>query len=349
MKNRAVIPVAALCALLGAGAFSWWKARATSTPSGPAVAQVTPPAPVGLAQGAVPRAASPDTTGTLAPPQEPSLPALPTSLQDTEEDGAVRVDASGHLVVTPDVRRLFDYYLSAMGEEELPVIRARILASLRAKNLPAPAMEEAVRLLDDYIAYRDAARTFAMNQRGEPTDLSARLESLRELRREHLGPWADGLFGGEEQVDAVTVERMKLEQDTSLTPEERERRIAALDEQLPADYRASRDEALRPLQQQAVEHELVASGATAEDLRQHRLATVGPEATARLEAMDHEEAEFKRRLAEFRARREALGQTEADPAARQAAVQRLLFDAFTPEERLRVEALDAIDAASKAP
>ncbi|AEI68904.1 lipase secretion chaperone [Corallococcus macrosporus] len=289
----------------------------------------------------------PSASATEATPA--ALPPMPGSLQDTEEDGSVQVDGSGHLVVTPDLRRLFDYYLSAMGEEPLSVIRERILASLRAKNLPAAAMEEAVRLLDDYLAYRDAARTFAANQRGAELDLGARLESLRELRREHLGPWADGLFGDEERVDAVSVERMKLQQDTTLTPEERERRIAALDEQLPADYRAGRDEALRPLRQQTVERELVESGATAEDLRQHRLATVGPEATERLEAMDREEEAFKQRLAEFRARRDALAQSEPNPAARQAAAQRLLFDSFTPEERLRVEALDAIDAAAKAP
>ncbi|WIG98910.1 lipase secretion chaperone [Myxococcus sp. SDU36] len=350
MKSRAVIPVAALCALLGAGVFSWWKARATPMPPGPAVTAVAPPTASPPRVGVpAPRRAAPTATPAAAASPATALPPMPGSLQDTEEDGSVQVDATGHLVVSPDLRRLFDYYLSAMGEEALPVIRERILASLRAKNLPAAAMDEAVRLLDDYLAYRDAARTFAANQHGAELDLSARLESLRELRREHLGAWADGLFGDEERVDAVSVERMKLQQDTTLTPEERERRISALDEQLPADYRASRDEALRALQQQTVERELVESGATAEDLRQHRLATVGPEATERLEAMDREEAEWERRLAEFRARREALGQSEPNPAARQAAVQRLLFDSFTPEERLRVEALDAIDAASGAP
>lgn len=350
MKNRAVIPVAALCALLGAGVFSWWKARATSTPPGPAVAAVSPPVTSTPRAGApAPRRDVPGAAPTEAASDAPALPPTPSSLQDTEEDGSVQVDASGHLVVSAELRRLFDYYLSAMGEEGLPAIRERILASLRAKNLPAAAMDEVVRVLDDYLAYRDAARAFASNQRGAALDVSARLEALRELRREHLGPWAEGLFGDEERVDAVSVERMKLQQDTTLSPEEREHRIAALEEQLPAEYRASRDEALRPLQQQTVERELVESGATAEDLRQHRLATVGPEATERLEAMDREESEWKRRLAEFRSRREALGQSEPNPAARQAAVQRLLFDSFTPEERLRVEALDAIDAAAQAP
>ncbi|WP_375760371.1 lipase secretion chaperone [Corallococcus exercitus] len=344
MKSRAVILVVALCALLGAGVFSWWKVRAEDAP-GPA----GPPSAVPVARGTVPRAASPGVPGaavTATPAPEAPLPPLPGSLQDTEEDGAVLVDASGHLVPSADLRRFFDYYLSATGEEPASLIRERILAALRAKKLPPAAMDEAVQVLDDYLSYLEAARGLASKGAAAPMDTAERLEALRKLRREHLGGAADGLFGQEEAVDAVAVERLKLQKDASLTKEERERRMAELEERLPPDVRASREEAVRPLRQRAVEQELLAAGATAEDLHQHRLSTVGPEATERLEALDAERAQWKQRLADFRAKREALGQSEPDPARRQAAVQRLLFDSFTPEERLRVEAADAIDAAS---
>ncbi|NOK18282.1 lipase secretion chaperone [Corallococcus carmarthensis] len=346
MKSRAVILVVALCALLGAGVFSWWKVRAEDAP-GPAV----PPSAVPVAQGSVPRATSPAVPGAAAtgspdPSSGSTLPPLPGSLQDTEEDGAVLVDASGHLVPNADLRRFFSYYLSATGEESSALIRERILTALRAKKLPAAAMDEAVQVLDDYLSYLEAARGLASKGSASTLDTAERLEALRKLRREHLGGAADGLFGQEEAVDAVAVERLKLMKDASLTKEEREQRIAALEERLPPDVRASREEAVRPLRQQAVEQELLAAGATAEDLHQHRLSTVGPEATGRLEALDAERAQWKQRLADFRAKREALGRSEPDPALRQAAVQRLLFDSFTPEERLRVEAADSIDAAS---
>jgi lipase chaperone LimK len=346
MKSRAVILVVALCALLGAGVFSWWKVRAEHAP-GPAV----PPSAVPEAQAARPRTAPlavPGVAGARAPATEPGspLPPLPTSLQDTEEDGAVLVDASGHLVPNEDLRRLFNYYLSATGEEPLSLIRERILAALRAKNLPQAAYDEAVQTLDDYLAYLESARGLASNRASAQLDTGERLQALRKLRREHLGGAADGLFGKEEAVDAVAVERLKLQGDASLTREEREKRMAELEDRLPPDVRAHREEAVRPLRQQAVEQELLAAGATAEDLHQHRLSTVGPEATGRLEALDQERAQWKQRLTDFRAKREALNQSEPDPARRQAAVQRLLFDSFTPEERLRVEAADAIDAAS---
>ncbi|RKG91414.1 lipase chaperone [Corallococcus sp. CA049B] len=347
MKSRAVILVVALCALLGAGVFSWWKVRAPGAP-GPAV----PPSAAQVAQGPKPLGASPAVPGAAATPSPAPqagspLPPLPGSLKDTEEDGAVLVDASGHLVPNADLRRFFNYYLSATGEEPASLIRERILAALRAKNLPAAAMDEAVQVLDDYLAYLEAARGLASKGSAAMPDTGDRLEALRKLRREHLGPGvADGLFGQEEAVDAVAVERLKLMNDASLTKEEREQRMAALEERLPPDVRASREEAVRPLRQQAVEQELLAAGATAEDLHQHRLSTVGPEATERLESLDAERAQWKQRLADFRAKRAALGQSEPDPALRQAAVQRLLFDSFTPEERLRVEAADTIEAAS---
>lgn len=347
MKSRAVILVVALCALLGAGVFSWWKVRAEDAP-GPAV----PPSAVSAAQepkplmGASPAVPGAAATASPAPSPGSPLPPLPGSLQDTEEDGAVLVDASGHLVPNADLRRFFNYYLSATGEEPASLIRERILAALRAKKLPAAAMDEAVQVLDDYLSYLEAARGLASKGSAATMDTAERLESLRKLRREHLGGAADGLFGQEEAVDAVAVERLKLMKDASLTKEEREQRMAALEERLPPDVRASREEAVRPLRQQAVEQELLAAGATAEDLHQHRLSTVGPEATERLEALDAERARWKQRLADFRAKRAALGQSEPDPALRQAAVQRLLFDSFTPEERLRVEAADTIDAAS---
>ncbi|RKH35058.1 lipase chaperone [Corallococcus praedator] len=347
MKSRAVILVVALCALLAAGVFSWWKVRAEDSP-GPAVPLTSVPIVQAPGPRATPAGAPVAGAGGVPTTTSPgeALPPLPGSLRDTEEDGAVFVDASGHLVPNPDLLRFFNYYLSATGEESPAQIRERILASLRAKKLPPSAMDEAVQVLDDYLAYLEAARAFGRTPSAGAMDTAERLEALRKLRREHLGGSADGMFGQEEAVDAVAVERLKLQKDASLTADEREKRMAALEERLPPAVRQSREEAARPLRQMAVEQELLAGGATPEDLHQHRLSTVGPEATERLETLDRERAQWKQRLADFRAKREALGRTQPDPALRQAAVQRLLFDSFTPEERLRVEAADSIEAAS---
>lgn len=41
---------------------------------------------------------------------------LPTSFRGTSVDGSFSVDASGNLLITRDIRNLFDYFLSAVGE-----------------------------------------------------------------------------------------------------------------------------------------------------------------------------------------------------------------------------------------
>jgi hypothetical protein len=78
---------------------------------------------------------------------------LPNSLQGTEVDGELEVDANGHLKITNGVRHVFDYFLSAIGEEPLETILARIRAYIRHK-LPNMAAGEAEQLLDNYIAYK---------------------------------------------------------------------------------------------------------------------------------------------------------------------------------------------------
>ena len=59
--------------------------------------------------------------------------AAPGSLRDTEVDGALAVDANGRLLITPELRRFFDYFFVASGEESDEQIRARIEAEIRAR------------------------------------------------------------------------------------------------------------------------------------------------------------------------------------------------------------------------
>ena len=48
--------------------------------------------------------------------------SLPKSLQGTQVDGEIIIDENKQLVVTAGLRRLFDYFLSAQGEEPLSQI-----------------------------------------------------------------------------------------------------------------------------------------------------------------------------------------------------------------------------------
>src|SRR5262249_40065884 len=144
-------------------------------------------------------------------PADPGATALPASLRGTSEDGSLRADEDGDLVIGPEVLRLFDYYLSATGEESVAAIRARIVSAIQRRNLGAKAEGQAVSLLDTSLDYREATRRLRV-QGDDPAD---RLEALRVLRRRSFGASvAEKLFGHEERALSLALERRRLLADT---------------------------------------------------------------------------------------------------------------------------------------
>lgn len=277
--------------------------------------------------------------GTAAPGE---LPPLPASLRDTRVDGGLATDASGRFAPTPDARRLFDYFLAASGEEPDDVLIARIRAEI-ARRLPPDAAVDANLLLDRYLAYRAQARELAESGLGE-APLEERLATLRVLRQATLGAEAaDAFFAQEEAVDEATLARLRAAEDDGASPDERAAALAAAEEALPPLERERRRAARVAIDLRAAEQEILAAGGTPEEVQELRERTVGPEAAARLAALDAERAAWRERLDAYRAEKARIEQDPAlDPAAREAAIERLRAERFAANERLRVEALDQI-------
>jgi lipase chaperone LimK len=267
-------------------------------------------------------------------------PTLPASLRGTTEDGALRVDDAGDLVIAPAVLRFFDYYLSATGEESAATLRARIVAAIHRRLPDDRPAGQAVALLDTYLGYREATRGL----RVDGDDPAARLDALHLLRRRSFGAAvAEALFGDEERALAVALEQRKLLADAALSRRERERRLSDLEARLPDRIREARAGATRPLRQRADEDAMRAAGASDDDLHDYRTATVGEEAADRLAALDRSRAAWSAQLAAFREARAAIVAAEPDPSRQQAAVQQLLDASFTALEQIRVRAADQME------
>jgi len=272
--------------------------------------------------------------GTEAPP------ARPASLRGTSVDGGLVVDAAGHFVPTPDARRFFDYFFAASGEEPEATIVARIRAEIDRRLAP-DAAREAQRLLDRYLDYRARARAYA-EAAGAIDDLETRLAAIEAIRVEALGgAAASAFFAEEEAADRAALERLRLASRDDLTEGERERRMAALEEALPAAELVQRRGAEIALDLRRDEAALLAAGGSADQLRTLRERTVGPEAAARLAVLDRQRAEWRQRVDSYRAARAAIeGDASFDAAARARAIDQLRADRFSATERLRVAALD---------
>jgi lipase chaperone LimK len=295
-----------------------------------------------------PHTEAPPATEAAAAPRPPPTPsarveppaALPGSLEGTEPDGEIRADDAGHLVIDLELRRLFDHFLIATGEEPVAAIRARIVAVLHAR-LPAIAEAEAIAILDRYLAYRDAAR-----QLSPPADPRAGLGQLHDLRARMFAPEvARAFFSDEEAATYAALDRRDALLDPALSPAERERRIAEIDARLPAAVRDARAAATAPIDELNREQAMRAAGAGAGQIAAARAAAFGPEAAARLAELDRSRAAWDARLARFRAARaQLLADPALDDAERNRRIAELLASSFTPEERVRIEALDRIAA-----
>ena len=269
-----------------------------------------------------------------------ALPPLPASLAGTSGDGALVLDEQGRFVPTPDAIDLFDYYLAAEGEESEALIRDRILAAIRVQ-LPASEQRAAEKLLDDYLLYRVRAAELMRDSLG--ADLERRLQWIRELRREVFGEeLARRLFGEEEARWFVDLERRRVISDAALSPEQRDRRLASLEETRPPSEQAARSTARAHRDLREEEARLRAEGASAAEIDRLRESRFGAEAASRLAGLDAERARFQERLDAYRVERDRLV-ASGPPDERAAQIEELRARHFAPREVARVRALDRLD------
>ncbi len=276
----------------------------------------------------------------------PAVPpgALPASLRGTEVDGALPVDANGNLVVGPAVRRFFDYFLSAAGEESEAALQTRLGAEIRAR-LDGAAAAQALDLLDRYMEYRARARDLGAER---VADLDARLERVKQLRAEVFGADdARALFGDVEARDEVATAQRRVLSDPATSEDEKARQLVELEMQLPEDVRRARAASLAPLHLYREEARLRARGAPPEEIRAARQEAFGTEAADRLEELDRQRADWQQRVDDYRRERAAIeSDASLNEAERSAAVAALLARRFSEPERLRLQALDSLQEQS---
>ena len=336
MKKGMMLGLAALLLLLIAGGIHFF-----SSGNDPAEQQGAVAMQSGAA-GSVMSAHQPPATFTTG------LESLPGSLQGTEVDGELEVDAGGHLKITNGVRRVFDYFLSAIGEEPLESILARIRAYIRSK-LPALAAGEAERLLDNYIAYKRGLAGVQQAQAASDgsIDIAAvryQMQQVQALRSQYFTPEVvAAFFGDEDAYDRYTLSRLDVMQNKNLSATQRAQQLAALEQQLPVSIQESMKTVNQYQNLEALTADWKKRGGSAAELRQIRENLVGAEATDRLETLDKDRAAWGQRMDAWYGERAAiLANTSLSEADRQRQLDQLRNSRFSEEERLRVESLEHI-------
>jgi len=277
---------------------------------------------------AAPRPASASAPGSFAP-----------SLVGTTTEGIATASAGASLVLEPGLIRLFDHYLTTLGERSLEEIRAQLARELAQRYAPAAA-RQAVDVLDRYIAFREALRAAAPAppRGGRGVDLlRERLRAMRAIRSRYFGDAeARALFGPADREAADALSRMAVAQDPALDAETRRRRLAEIEASEPAEVRAARDASTAIARLDDAVRQARARGASDDDVWHLRAAATSPEAANRLADLDREEAAWQARIADYLAQRRQVLAGGAAPEA----IADLRGRMFTATEQRRLAAYE---------
>ena len=282
------------------------------------------------------------------------LENLPRSLQGTDVDGEIIIDENKQLVVTEGLRRLFDYFLSALGEEDEAVIYARVESYIRS-HTPEPAASQAVTIFDQYVAYLKAIPAIESRygnlqlqatKNGE-LDLNVvtqQQQDVAELRQQHFSKETiKAFFGAEDEYDDYSLAMVKINQDKQLSDAQREAARQDYISRMPDNatkaniaQQANLDELISRTEQ------MQAKGATAEELYSMRRELVGAPAAARLAQVDQQDANFDQRFKQYQAQKQQLLSQNADKAQAQTQITQMEQQLFNETERKRLAGYAAL-------
>ncbi len=266
------------------------------------------------------------------------------SLAGTSPDAELHADSSDALVVDAALGRLFDYYLSALGEKSLDAIRAEIEAEL-GRRLKQPAAAEARRLMGRYLDYKRALVGVEVKLEKLTSSVDAareRMVAMQEIRARFFSlTESQGLFGLDDAYNADAIARMELSQNTALPATEKEHQLAELDAHLPPALREARDAPRQVIQLEQAVAKLRAAGGSDDEVYRLRAATLTPEAANRLSDLDRDETRWQQRIAQYLSERKALLADRGAPGAdRQVDLHRLRDAEFSIEEQPRLVAYE---------
>lgn len=278
---------------------------------------------------------------------------MPATLEGTIMRQSLALDEAGNLRISADIQRIFDFFLSAIEQEDLSVILLRIHEYLDY-YLDSPALDQALAIMDQYVALKKALFEFELERTeslkaliegpgGLTGDsyialLEEQLAAQKDLRSLHLDPQVHEAFYADEEIyDDYSLARMKVQADKALSDAEKQAKLAEIDAQAPQELVESRKEAqLTDILKQKTTA-LKASGGDEGDIKALRTEMLGPEAAERFEVLDQERAQWQQRVNDYLEQRSRILSAEGlSDQAKSQQINQLRQSRFDEREQIRV-------------
>lgn len=272
-----------------------------------------------------------------------SKDTLPSSLQGTSHGVTLTVHQD-NLVITSRLKDLFDYYLSAAGEETIAQISRRVELDL-SSQLTALALQQALAIWQNYISYKTAlvdldqqysANTHALDKYQHLQILQQRQLSLIALQDQIFSASiAQILFSFDRQLDNHTLEKSGI-LASDMSAQAKQQSLINLNAQLPIEVTLSMK---RNEQQERLLEIDDVEGLTSEQKYNLRAQQVGEAAANRLQQLDEKRQRWQQRINDFILQKQQLLEAELAEVDYRIGLEALYQQNFASEEQLRAKAL----------
>ena len=271
---------------------------------------------------------------------------LPSSLEGAPLPTGLSIDAQGQLVPTVALQRLFDFFLTTVGEEPLERVIERINEYL-AFQLEEPALSQAKGILENYQAMKTAMIEMEQNwseeieMTGDRPEFQAIVDRKRDLRREFLGEEVyQAFFETDEKLDNYMLQKLTILKDDTLTEPEKQARLTEIEALLPEKFQEKKAQE-RQLDNFYQEVEQAKSqGASEQDIYQMRLETLGAEKADRYQQAERAQQSWDDRVTVYREERQQIldsGLSAQDQADQIQALREMHFEG---RELMRIPVID---------
>jgi lipase chaperone LimK len=271
-----------------------------------------------------------------------------TSLKGTTIDGLYPVDAQGNLLLSKDIKNRFEYFLSTMGEFELEQVLDMIKEDI-ALNLNSPAKEQALKLFDDYVAYKyalsDLEASLSAPQDYEVNDIErmrSQLQKMRDVRREYLDVEAvNAFFGFDEIYDDFMLASLEIKNNLQLTDTERSEQLLGLEQGLPQDVQQMRNETQRVSQVFSLTENIRKDGGTNEAIYTINEQEFGQEAAEKLQVLNQQRNQWQSRVNIFINKKQSIEKDELlNDAEKESAISDIRSSLFEQAEIRKLSAYE---------
>jgi lipase chaperone LimK len=241
--------------------------------------------------------------------------------QGSKPDGAIHLDDNGDVIIDKDLKRLFDYYLSAIGDLPLDQMR-KYLLQLVGQELNANQLQQLLGYFDKYHNYLTKADKFS-HSIGDNLSLQKKMKLFSEFRLNSLGiDMAKAFFADEQNyINFVMTEKVKDEL------------VGQKQDWLEAENDATE------FQDVVLENREFnkAENINSSEVDQYRVGKYGQEAADRLGQLDEQRAQWNTIVNEYFMQRKQVENQQSTFSLEQ------INSNYTPQEIRRLEALWRIE------